>query len=74
MNDPATIVERRDLLEHLAARGFAPLLEALGDPRCYKRDGRLNIRALARALQMSWYRANLLLQRAREAIPWAHDI
>lgn len=64
-NNPATIAEQRDALEHLAAAGFARLLKALQDPRSYTRRGRVNNAAIARKLAIPPRRAAKLLTEAQ---------
>jgi hypothetical protein len=70
MNDPATIIEQRDAVEHLVAHGFQPLLDALQEPSCYTRrgSGRLVISEVARRLEVSPRRAKVMLQEARAAV------
>jgi hypothetical protein len=72
MSDPSTIVEQRDALEHLAASGFSRLLDAIKDPECYARTGckagQIDVRVLARKLQVTPQRAAAILMEARFAI------
>jgi hypothetical protein len=68
MSDPAKIVEDRDSLDHLAARGFDRLLKVLEDPDCFNKRGRVIYAAIARRLKINAHQAKLMLDRASEAL------
>lgn len=68
MSNPATIVETRDALAHLAERGFAPLLDVLSDPAVYTKGERVILAAIARRLDLTPRRAAAMLREARAAL------
>lgn len=70
IDDPARIIEQREMISRLEALGHGELLEALADPAIYARsgEGRVVMTALGRKLGVGPKKARLMLNAARAAL------
>jgi hypothetical protein len=65
--DPATIIEQRDTISFLHARGFNQLLEAINDPACQAR-GKFSARAMARCRNIPRQKIDQMIRAARDTL------
>jgi len=60
-------LEYRELIAHLTDIGFGPLLTLMQDHATYTKNGRLKISAVARGLNTTGNKAQVLVEAFRDA-------
>lgn len=57
-----------DLLDWLRSKGYGPLVDALQDPACYMKNGKVAVMKLARVMGVHPYKAQRMLDEVRELL------